>query len=290
MCSSGMPCSNVSLHGKEKRKNVFGIWPDWGNISKHFLYEEKTNVQTTKWFSQTAISGFSWDFYLKQNTECAGNWQHYLLVGQFILKKLNIYVCLSEPQLYQNLLALPSSRRPQPPASPSPGILVIPTLCHTTLFSTEPKGRTANTRPWTASPPPATALGGSTPTLSTRSGCQLSTASARVPHPPVWRLVQENKPLPALHKASRLTSFLRTVCSSAGKNLRSPMGRWAKDSIKKMCIPKMTERSKTVSFGAAHRDYVLLKISIPCCFRCSSKKEKGNRTVHSKLITLPLET
>lgn len=133
---------------------------------------------------------------------------------------------LSNPQLCQSLPAHPSSQRPPPPVWPSPGTRATQTPSPTTSFSTEPKGRRASTRRWTASPPPATASVDCTPTRSMRSGCRPSTASARGRPLRAWRPAQESRPRPALLETSRLTSYLRTRWWSAGRSRRNPTDRW----------------------------------------------------------------
>lgn len=113
-------------------------------------------------------------------------------------------------QLYLELLVPPSSRRRPPPASPSPGTPVTPTLFPITSSSTVLNLRTASMRRWTPSPRPATASAGCTPTPSTRSVCPLSTPSARVRPATEWKLGPESKPLPAHRGTSRHASYHRT--------------------------------------------------------------------------------
>lgn len=133
---------------------------------------------------------------------------------------------LSNLQLCQSLRAHPSSRRPPPPAWPSPGTPATQTPSPTTSSSTEPKGQTASSRRWTASPPPATASGACTPTRSTKSECRPSIASARGRLLLGWRPAQESRLQPVLHETSRPTLFHRTQWWSAGRSRRSPMDRW----------------------------------------------------------------
>lgn len=148
---------------------------------------------------------------------------------------------LSNSKLCQSLPVHPSSRRPLPLAWPSPGILATPTQSPTTSSSTEPKGRTASMRRWTASPPPATASGDCIPTPSMKSECQPSTASARGPPPRVWRLGRESRPRPALPEMSRLTLSLRTLWWSAGRSRRNPTDRWDEDRNGSLCVSKRSK-------------------------------------------------
>ena len=109
---------------------------------------------------------------------------------------------------------------------PSPGTPATQTPSPTTSSNTEPKGRTASSRRWTASPPPATASGACTPTRSTKSECRPSIASARGRRLLGWRPAQESRLRPVLHETSRPTLFHRTQWWSAGRSRRSPMDRW----------------------------------------------------------------
>jgi len=159
-----------------------------------------------------------------------------LLVTQVQIKNnkwshINLFLSpLSNPQLCRSLPAHPLSQRPPLPVWPSPGTPVTQTRSPTTSSSTEPKGRTASTRWWTASPPPATASGDCTPTPSTKSECQPSIASARAPPLHAWRPAQASRPRPARPETSGPTLYPRTQWWSAGRSRRNPMDRWDEDT------------------------------------------------------------